>query len=63
MRVVLSANFEFDGWRTGGAAVGVPGKLQLGELVLKQGGDYGVEGRAEVHKRDPGVGCWGVQVL
>ena len=34
--------------------------VQLGELVLKQGGDDGVEGRAEVHKQDPGVG---VQVL
>ena len=37
--------------------------VQLGELVLKQGGEDGIEGRAEVHKQDPGVGCWGVQVL
>ena len=33
--------------------------VQLGELVLKQGGDDGVKSRAEVHKKDPGVGCWG----
>ena len=26
-------------------------------LVLKQGGDDGVEGRAEVHKQDLGEGC------
>ena len=36
--------------------------VQLGELVLKQGGDDGVEGRAEVHKQDPGVGRGGVHV-
>ena len=29
---------------------------QLGELVLKQSRNDGVEGRAEVHKQDPGVG-------
>ena len=25
--------------------------------------DDGVESRAEVHKQDPGVGFWGVQIL
>ena len=30
--------------------------VQLGELVLKQGGDDGIEGRAEVHKQDPCIG-------
>ena len=39
------------------------GNVQLGELFLKQGGDDDIEGRAEIHKQDPGVGCWGVQVL
>ena len=37
--------------------------LQLGELVLQQSWDDGVEGRAEVHKQDPGVGSCCVQVL
>ncbi|KAG7460337.1 hypothetical protein JOB18_001218, partial [Solea senegalensis] len=29
---------------------------QLGELLLEQSRDDGVEGRAEIHKQDPGVG-------
>ena len=34
----------------------------LGELVLKKSRDDVVEGRAEVHKQDPGVGSCGVKV-
>ncbi len=37
--------------------------VQLGELVLQQSRDDGVESRAEVHKQDPGIGSCGVQVL
>ena len=36
---------------------------QLGELVLQQSRDDGVEGRAEIHKQDPGIGSCGVQML
>ena len=36
--------------------------IQLGELFLKESEDDGVEGRAEVHKQHPGVGCRCVQV-
>ena len=39
------------------------GHVQLGELVLQQSRDDGVEGRAEVHKQDPGVGSCCVLVL
>jgi len=35
---------------------------QLGELVLKKSWDDVVEGRAEVHKQDPGVGSCGVKM-
>ncbi|KAF0024967.1 hypothetical protein F2P81_021848, partial [Scophthalmus maximus] len=37
--------------------------LQLGELVFQQCWDGGPECRAEVHKQDPGIGSWRVQVL
>ncbi len=37
--------------------------VQLRELVLQQSRDDGVEGRAEVHKQDPGIGSCRVQVL
>jgi len=39
------------------------GHVQLGELVLQQSRDDGVEGGAEVHKQDPSVGSCCVQVL
>ena len=37
--------------------------MQPGELVLQQSRDDGVEGGAEVHKQDPGIGSGCVQVL
>lgn len=35
---------------------------QLGELVLKQGQNYCIECRAEIHKQDPGIDFWGLQM-
>lgn len=32
-------------------------------LLSQQGRDDGLKSRAVVHKRDPGIGSWGVQVL
>lgn len=37
--------------------------MQLGQLVLQQSHDDGIEGRDEVHKQDLGTGLRGVQVL
>lgn len=36
---------------------------QLGELVRQHSRYHTIEGRAEVHKRDPGIVVCGVQVL
>ena len=36
---------------------------QLRELLLKQSWDDCVKSRVEIHKQDPGVGTYGVQVL
>ena len=37
--------------------------VELGELILEQSREVGVECRAEVHKQGPGKGSWGVQML
>ena len=36
---------------------------ELGEIVLQKSRDDCIESRAEVHKQDPGIGSWGVQVV
>ena len=37
--------------------------MELGELVLKQRQEDGVERRGEVHKQEPGICSRGVQML
>lgn len=36
--------------------------IQLGELDLKESQNDCVKRRAKVHKQDPGIGSWGVQM-
>ena len=73
MRVVSSANLrsltdQFHvllpiGQEVCDPPAGAVRHTQLGELVLKKSRTDVVEGRAEVHKQDPGVGSCEVKVL
>lgn len=39
------------------------GHAQLGERVLQKTRDESIEGGTEIHKQDPSIGSWRVQVL
>ena len=56
--MLLPVNQEADDPLTGGDR-----HFELGELLIKDFRDNGVERRAEVHKQDPGIRPWVVEVV